>query len=45
MILFSYPNIMAYIRSMTQVQQQEPHFGSRTAVNYYLRAVRRPPAM
>ena len=34
-LLFSYPNIMAYIRSMTEVQQQEPHFDSRTALNYY----------
>ena len=36
--LLSYPNIMAYIRSMTELQQHEPHFDSRTAVKYYLRA-------
>jgi len=38
-ILLSYPGIMAYIRSMTSLKHQEPHLDSRTAVNYYLRAV------
>jgi len=39
-ILLSYPNILAYIRSMTELQQQEePHLDSRTAINYYLRVV------
>ena len=38
-ILISYSSIMAYIRSMTKLKQQEPHVYSRTAVSYYLRAV------
>ena len=37
--LLSYPKMMAYIRSITYLQQQEPHFNSGTAVNYYLTAV------